>query len=169
MWTSTTGAVFLSLLVILAALSDARTRRIPNVLTIGGLALALALRGLAGGGPLMYGLAGAGLALLAVFPLLLVGAMGGGDAKLLIAVGAFLGPGRLLLALALTALAGGVLALALLVRRRVILPVLLRTREFVVYCATLGKSGELPPQAEGAVRVPYGLAIAFGALGAWFL
>jgi prepilin peptidase CpaA len=76
-----------------AAVTDARTGRIPNALTLPalacGLAAAFAERG-------SFGLAAslAGALLCAVVPLLLFsrGAMGGGDAKLLAAAGALLGP-----------------------------------------------------------------------------
>jgi len=77
---------------LFAAVIDARTGRIPNPLTLGALALGLALATVrAGPWGIVHGVAGA-LAL-AFVPLLLFwrGAMGGGDVKLLAALGALLG------------------------------------------------------------------------------
>lgn len=77
---------------LIAATLDARTGRIPDPLTLGALALGLALAGIHGGAwGLVHGAAGA-LAL-GFVPLLLFwrGAMGGGDVKLLGALGALLG------------------------------------------------------------------------------
>jgi prepilin peptidase CpaA len=75
-----------------AAVLDARTGRIPNRLTLAALVLGLALGALHGGG---WGLVhcAAGALVLAFVPLLLFwrGAMGGGDVKLLAALGALVG------------------------------------------------------------------------------
>jgi prepilin peptidase CpaA len=75
-----------------AAVLDARTGRIPNPLTAGALILGLALGALHGG---VWGLVhcAAGALALAFVPLLLFwrGAMGGGDVKLLAALGALVG------------------------------------------------------------------------------
>ena len=86
-------------LLLLAAAIDVRTRRIPNWLTAataaGGIALALAGCGAVGPGFSLLGVM-VGLLLLAVpFGLRL---MGGGDVKLLAAVGAWLGPWGILVA-----------------------------------------------------------------------
>jgi prepilin peptidase CpaA len=157
-------------LVVLAAVLDIRTRRIPNALTVSGLFIALALRSFVGSGAVMDGLQGAGLAMLLVLPLFTLGALGGGDLKLLVAVGAFLGPWDLLVALLVMALAGGILALGETIRRGVVLPLLLDSAAFGRYCITFGRSGSRPrPGAQGTVYVPYGVAIAAGSLAAWFL
>ena len=75
-----------------AAWTDYRSRRIPNVLTVTGLAAALVLRAVVGPGAILDGLVGALLAFVLTLPLIVLGVMGGGDAKLLIAIGAFMGP-----------------------------------------------------------------------------
>src|SRR5690606_32818626 len=129
------------LLVAVAAWLDVRAGRIPNLLTVGGLAAAFALRGL-----------------------------GGGDVKLLAAVGAFLGPERLVTALLAGGVAGGVLALAVALRRGVLLPALLGTGNVLAHWLTLGRAGERRTLASpGAITVPYGVAIAVGAVTGWFL
>jgi prepilin peptidase CpaA len=161
--------VFVALLV-LAAGTDLRTGRIPNKLTGAGLAAALVLLAPSGPAALLGGIAGAALAFALTFPLFAVRAMGGGDVKLLTVAGAFLGTGRVVPALLVTAVAGGVLALAEAGRRGVILPVLFRSRQLVGHWATGGRTGERPTLASpGAVTIPYGVAIAVGGLAAWFL
>jgi prepilin peptidase CpaA len=81
-----------SIAALLAAVLDARTGRIPNPLTLGALALGLVLAGLRGW-PLGLIHGAAGVLACAFVPLLLFrrGAMGGGDVKLLAALGALLG------------------------------------------------------------------------------
>jgi prepilin peptidase CpaA len=119
--------------VMVGVWTDVRTRRIPNALTITALLAALALRALLGGPALVDGLLGAGAAMVLLLPLFALGGVGGGDAKLLIAVGAFLGPGGFLVAALATAIAGGLMALAWSVRRGVILPVLMNTGGLLKY------------------------------------
>lgn len=96
----------------LACGCDVRSRRIPNLLTLGAAAAAalfgLAVNGVAG---IVTSLAGwaAGAALF--FPLFALGGMGAGDVKLLAALGAWLGPTRVAWVAVYSALAGGVMAL----------------------------------------------------------
>lgn len=148
-----------------ATASDLRTRRIPNALTLGGLAAALVLRGVVGGGALASGVLAAVLALALAAPLVALGGLGGGDAKLLAAVGGFLGLETLPTALLGTAVAGGVMALFVIVWRG-------QTRATLVHSARLvgrlvGRGAEEPRRTlatPGAVAIPYGVAIAAGAL-----
>jgi prepilin peptidase CpaA len=160
----------LVVIMVLGMWLDVRTRRIPNGLTATAVMVALALRAVLGAGPLIDGVFGAGLALALLLPLFALGGVGGGDAKLLVAVGAFLGPKGFLVALLATAIAGGLLSTAYAARRGVILPVLLNTRELLRYVFTGGRSGERTTlEAPGTLSVPYGIAIAAGALFAlWY-
>ncbi len=157
--------------LMLAALSwDVATRRIPNVLVFMTLGAGLALRAGAGWPALAAGLLGAGLALLITVPLFALRAVGGGDVKLLGAVGAFMGPMGFLFALVATALVGGVLGLGSAIRRGVLLPVLLDTKDLAVHGLTLGKAGARSTlDTPGAITIPYGAAIAIGSVAAWLL
>ncbi len=163
----TTGA-FVAILVI-AACSDVRSGRIPNALTLGGLTSGLLFRAFGGFEELAHGLLGAGGAFLIALPFFAVGALGGGDTKLLVVVGAFMGEGRLVGALLLIAVLGGVIAVAEAVRRGVIVPVVLNSLDLIKRWATLGHKGVQRSLASpGAVSIPYGVAIAIGAIAWWF-
>ena len=162
---------FLALAALLGAavVTDLRDRRIPNELTVSGLLVGLAIAAMMEGGMPVSALAGAGLAFVISLPFVALRALGGGDAKLLVAVGVFVGPAGLLSVALYGALAGGLLAAGSAIRRGAILPVLLNSGKLFFHLITLGRHGERfgldNPQAQS---VPYGLAIAAGALVTWF-
>lgn len=104
-------------IALAACVTDIKTRRIPNLLTFGaaatGLAYHLAMSG-------WEGLMGAGLGWLAgvafLFLPFALGGMGGGDVKLMGALGAWLGATATVWVVLYTGIAGGVLALAVSAR-----------------------------------------------------
>ena len=102
------------------AVKDVRGRRIPNWLTYSGLLAALVVRTGLGGWPgLRGGLAGMLLAGGIFFLLFLLGGMGGGDVKLMAAVGAWVGLAQVGTVLIVSAIAGGLLAVGyVLVHKR---------------------------------------------------
>jgi prepilin peptidase CpaA len=97
----------------ISAVRDIRERRIPNRITVPAMAAGLVLHWIAGG---PRGLADAALAGLIAGSLFLVffvaGGMGGGDVKLMAAVGFISGLSHLALIAIATAVAGGVFAIA---------------------------------------------------------
>ena len=101
-------------LVVLAVatFTDLRSRRIPNWLVfpflLAGFVVSGALHGWAG---IRHSLAGMALGALLFGVLCALGGMGMGDVKLVAAIGAWIGSAQLLIALVLTAMAGGVLAI----------------------------------------------------------
>ena len=93
-----------------ATFTDLRSRRIPNWLVLPfllvGLALSTWMHGWQGLG---QSLGGALLGLVIYGVLFWMGGMGAGDVKLCAAIGAWVGPQQLILALVLTGMVGGVM------------------------------------------------------------
>ncbi|MBX3210473.1 MAG: prepilin peptidase [Labilithrix sp.] len=97
-----TTSLWIALGVVLVAVAtDIATRRIPNLVTLGGLFVGLAVHGASGfvDGGLLGGARGIGYALLGAVACGIVpflawkkGEMGGGDVKLFAAIGALVGP-----------------------------------------------------------------------------
>ncbi|MFC1661544.1 prepilin peptidase [Gemmatimonadota bacterium] len=159
----------LAAILLAAVVLDLRERRIPNKITLPGLLVGLALGvGLEGGIPLSA-MAGAGVALFLSFPFVALGGLGAGDSKLLTAVGAFVGPGALLPVAFYGAVAGAGLAVLASLRRGSFLGLVLSSGGLLVYLVTFGRRGHrLSLDTPGAQSVPYAVAIALGAVAAWF-
>ena len=104
--------IFVGTLLSLACVSDLRTRRIPNVLTLSSAVAAVTFHFVAGGWPAAgWSLVGLFVGALLFFPMFALRGMGAGDVKLLAAVGAWLGPGQVVTAALATSIAGGVIAI----------------------------------------------------------
>lgn len=166
-----TMELILICLVAQAALTDLAVRKIPNVLVLSGLLLALILHVLAGPrwAPVTQWMAGALAGFFLFLPLYLAGGMAAGDVKLLAMVGSFTGPWLVFHIALLTGLIGGLMAALLLLRKgrwragwrnlaRICAPLLWRV---------CGVPLEPVPLAPGASvgGMPYGVAIALGTLG----
>ena len=149
------------------AVKDVRGRRIPNWLTYSGLLTGLIVRGVFAGWPgLKDGLLGMLLAGGIFYLMFLLGGMGGGDVKLVAGVGAWAGTVQVASVLVVAALAGGSLAVGYVMIHRQVRETLLNTLELVRHHATEGFQPHpvLNVQQPGALRLPYGLAIAIGTL-----
>jgi prepilin peptidase CpaA len=167
MWTIL--GISLTVFALAGAFSDIRTRRIPNALVLAGLVVALALRGAMGLTPLLDGLAAAGVALAFGLPLFALRAFGGGDVKFMVACAAFVGLPVLGLSALFAGAFGGLLAVGMMMQKRVHLVMFLRTMDLARSAVTFGRSGErMTLQDEGALTAPFGVAIAAGCLLAWF-
>jgi prepilin peptidase CpaA len=166
------------LITVIAAASDWRTRRIPNVLTfpafLAGLAFACFVGGLAG---LADSLAGALLAMLP-FVLLFVFAGGGaGDAKLMAAIGAWVGVVGGFVTLASVMIAGGLVAVGLVISQRngraVFANVvwIFDSLRAALFGNREARQSYVLPAVESLHVMPYGLAIFVGTCiasgGAW--
>lgn len=109
-----------SLLVVLlaAAVYDVRYRRIPNWVSVGGIALGLLANTLTHGIPgLLFSLGGFALGFGLYFVLYVLHAMGAGDVKLMGAVGALVGWRNWVAIFVIAAILGGIMAMILIVAR----------------------------------------------------
>ena len=163
-------------LAVAASFTDLAWGKIPNALTVPAILLGLAVNVLldaqrGGGGTfltahgnLVSSVVGAltGLALLG--PLARAGAMGGGDVKLVMAVGAMKGFGFTIWTVACGSLVGAVLGLGAILLKG-------RFREGVAGAARMALRPwmwrqELE-QNRAPVTIPYGLALSLGAMWTW--
>ncbi|MBI4602465.1 MAG: prepilin peptidase [Planctomycetes bacterium] len=160
------GAVIAASLA--AAVLDLRTRRIPNALTgplfLGGLVWGCAFRGLPG---LADGLAAAVVLALPFVLLFLLAGGGAGDAKLMGAVGAWLGVRNGVLVLAAVALSGVALAVGMSLARGRLRAALENIASILrtVSWAALGRwrdASTVLPAAKDMQAVPYAVAILAG-------
>ena len=152
-------------LATLGGANDLRNARIPNRLTYSGLLLALGFRfGLLGWPGLKSGTAGMLIAGIVFFLLFVIGAMGGGDVKLMASVGAWVGSEHVLIMLLAAALAGGVLAIVFVLFRRGLYTAILNVLELIRFRLTSGFNPHplLNVREVGTLRVPFGVAIAIG-------
>lgn len=130
-----------------AGLWDWRERRIPNWLCVAGAIAGFVLN------DFWFATAGLGLALLIHLPLFALRATGGGDVKLMAALGALMGVEQWLRLFLISAILGGVVALGLVVLRGALGETLKRTW-FVV--RSLGR-GVAPYVAKPELDVTTGL------------
>ena len=147
MWTNVSW-ILLGLLVALllaAAAFDLKTLTIPNSLNLAIALLAIPFwwaTGLALWPDMALQLGVGALVFAAFAAIFALGAMGGGDVKLVAAVALWLPWQAVISLLVLMSLAGGVLTLAMTARRKL-------------------------AGAQGQIEIPYGVAIAFG--GLWLI
>ena len=158
------GTTFLIVILLGATYTDLRWRRIPNFLTFPALGVGLLLYGLTRGWEgLLLSLSGAILA-----PCLVSLMHGGrgpgmGDLKLAAAVGAFLGPVLGTVAMLLSMIVGGGVALVWAMREWGMFGQG-RINDLVGRVYFLGRRAPLPGQEASPSTIPYGMALAVGTL-----
>jgi prepilin peptidase CpaA len=157
--------VLLALLIV-AAVSDAKTGRIPNWLVFGGALYAVGYNAFFPLYPsdigVLFALGGLAVGLIALLPAYLFQVMGAGDVKLMAMVGAFLGTWSTVGAVLSTLIAGGILALALALWSARLARML---HNLVLTLGTTGIGGLAARDGPSAGRMPYGVAIAAGTIG----
>ena len=147
-------------LVVVAAVADLRSRRIPNMLVVPFLLLGIGSSAIAfGWSGIAQSLLGVLLAVAALGVFCFLGGMGMGDLKLCTAVGAWIGPSQLLVALVMTSLIGGVMALGWALTGGFVVEALRGTARLV-----LGNRKRLTLASPGARKMPYAPAIALGTI-----
>jgi prepilin peptidase CpaA len=161
----------LVLLAVLAGLYDLRFRRIPNWLNVtgavAGVVLQVLLGGRAGAASALLGLA---CAFAVYIPLYLVRGMGAGDVKLMMAIGLIVGPRQWIRIFLITALLGGVVALAVAFARKRLRQTCGNTGT-ILFAVSHGSlpfefDPELDIHSRKAMRIPHGTVIAGGVLAA---
>lgn len=161
------GAWVPALLVAIAAgYLDWRYRRIPNWLTVSGLAAGIAVNTFCYRWPgLKTALLGALLGLGVLLPFVLIRSLGAGDWKLAGALGACLGPRQLLDVLIGTILVAGVMALALIIwkgrlKRTLVNIAHMLTSIFMLRMPSQDVSLDNPQ----STKIPFGVAMALTVL-----
>lgn len=155
-----------ALVALTAGVTDARWRRIPNWLTYSAVPIAILLHTVADGSHGTWlSLKGTGLGLAILLPFVLMRALGGGDWKLVGALGAFFGPQRLIQVLIYTLLINGVMALVLVIWKK-------RLGQTLRNVLTMAGSffrfhlpgADMTIDNPEAVKVPFGVAAAIAVL-----
>jgi prepilin peptidase CpaA len=158
---------FLSALFALAAgVTDLRSRRIPNWLTYPAAPIGVGLHALAGGWPeAKLSVAGLALGLVLLLPFVLLRSLGGGDWKLVGALGAFLGWRHLLNVLLATLLINALMAIVLIVAKKRIWRTLRNIgRLFAALFRLHLPEKDLTIDNPDAIKVPFGVAAAVAVL-----
>lgn len=151
--------------LFMAVESDVRSLRIPNWLNLAGLAVAFAHAGvLSGWAGIGSAALGAGAALAVLFPAFAIRALGAGDVKALMVLGAALGAAALPALLWWSVLSGGAMGLCLIVARGGGLDI---ARRWGTSLRTLFFTRQwvyLPPAAGSAAAtgLPFAFAIGLG-------
>ena len=153
--------------VSLCILSDVHARRIPNPLSVAGMVAGLMLNIIHfGGAGIAASVAGFALATALLIAPFAAGGVGGGDVKMMAAVGAMLGPRLVTLSLGLGILLGGFIAVWFAARRgvlrRTLTGIVSRARDAVLM-RTLAPLRMLPADGSG-LTLPYSIPLGLGAM-----
>jgi prepilin peptidase CpaA len=148
--------------VLVATIVDIRTRRIPNIVTASmtGAGFGFAALGL-GGMSIWWAVLGFAIGLVLMLPGHALGATGAGDVKLMAAVGSLVGPVMVVNAFLFTAIAGGVLAVIISLRRRRLGATVANAARVI---STPADARREIQSAAPASRFAYGPAIAAGSV-----
>lgn len=147
---------------------DLRFRRIPNWLTVSGFVLGLGINGvLLGWTGIKGGLEGAGIAAAVLIVPVILRGIGAGDLKLMIALGACLGPWKFLNVLLASIFIAGFMAVVEIVRKRRVKQTLGNLAVLIQAFATFGMGAResiVTLDDPGTLRLPFGVAIALAML-----
>ena len=149
-----------------AGFTDLRWRRIPNWLTYPAAPIAVVLHAIAGRWPeAKLSLEGLALGLGLLLPFVLLRSLGGGDWKLVGALGAFFGPKSLLVVIFYTLLVNALMAIVLIVaKKRIWRTVRNMGRLIAAFFRLHLPAKDLTIDNPEAIKVPFGVAAAVGVL-----
>lgn len=154
-----------------AGIIDWRSRRIPNWLTVPAFGIGFAtncfLAGALGG---LRSLEGAGTVMMVLLPVVLLRGLGGGDWKLMGALGAWLGPTGILVVLFVTICVSGLLALVQIIRQRRFIQTVRNMWELLrgFFVFGLAPHPEINLDNPNALSLPFGVAAALATLGCFW-
>lgn len=159
------------LIASVAGFLDWRSRRIPNWLTVPAFAVGLGINLFASGiSGLVHSLEGAGAVMIVLLPVVLLRGLGGGDWKLMGALGACLGPTRVILVLLATILVAGFLALVQIIRKKRFVQTARNMWELLRGFFVFGfqPHPEINLDSPTAVSLPFGVAAALATVGCFW-
>jgi prepilin peptidase CpaA len=147
---------------LVAGWTDWRSRRIPNWLTVPTLVAGIVLNSVAAGWMgAKESLLGAGLGLGILLPFVLIRSLGAGDWKLVGALGAFLGPSRLITVLMWTILVAGLMAVVLIIWTKRVRQTARNLAHMIAGLFTLHLPGpEVSLDNPESSKIPFGVAVA---------
>jgi prepilin peptidase CpaA len=157
---------------LVACVTDLRSRRIPNVLTFGSAIAAVVFHTIVGGTAGFLGaLTGWGLGVVLFILPFALGGMGGGDVKLLAALGAWLGPEMTVWVALYTGIAGGVLALVVAIAHGYLGQALSNLRLLFLHWSVMGigRVEEVSLAGSKGPRLAYAVPIFVGTMVALWL
>lgn len=162
-----TTCALLMIVVLIASVFDFRYRRIPNWLVLGGAVAGFVAGAVAAGWHgLLASLLGFLTGLFLYLPLYVVRARGGGDVKLLAAMGAIVGVGTCFQIVLYSALIGGIFALALALWKKRLAKTMLNlsiiTHELMRRRMPFCVDEQLDVRHPESVRIPHALVLASG-------
>ena len=160
-------SVAVVIIAIIAAVIDVREGRIPNKLTYSAFILGILLQAIFGGWKgILSGVLGGVIFGGFFLVLYVIHAMGAGDVKRAAALGCLAGIPASLNLMAATAFAGGILAAIYMVRAHRVMATLRNTLSILVFHGRFGLRAHPTVNLENpdAIRMPYGLAFAAGAV-----
>ncbi len=161
----------LFILLVMASISDYRTFKIPNWLTVGGIVFALGYNTIVPFSRqqgLLWALGGLTIGFLSMLPAYVLRIMGAGDVKLMAMVGAFLGVTDAWHAVIFSFIAGGVCAVMFAVFNKSFTRMLGNVKnmtQVMVYSAMGGVKPYVQIESSQSVgKLPYGVCISIGTI-----
>lgn len=162
-WTSITSLVILAVTLVIAVYFEMKYSRIPNWLTLSAMCAGVLCGYVPGGPSLGSSVLGLAIGFGFLFIFYVFGGIGGGDVKLMGAIGALLGHTLIGTVIFYTAVIGGFMAIVALIWRG-----RSRASEAKPVAVPVGIVADSPPAvpavSAGVLTIPYGLAIAGGSL-----
>lgn len=154
--------------LLISLITDLKQRRILNIVTLPAMAVGVAYYSISAG---WNGFLASGAGLLLGIGLFLIpylmGGMGAGDVKLLAAIGALKGTGFVFSSFLYTCLAGGAIALLILLKRRELSASMHRIMHAFLFFRRNAESFSVLDKKELHHAFPYGVAIVIGTVTAF--